>query len=122
MCSAPRRPQTSPLYRVPADHFELLERVHEERFEPTHGPLRVARYYGAYATRRRVGWRRRGVVLVDASVRGGRVARAAGDWPALRARRHRCARRAVGGSRGGTASRFGLRRAEYGWSGASERA
>ena len=23
-----------------ADHFETLERVHEERFEPTHGPLR----------------------------------------------------------------------------------
>jgi hypothetical protein len=40
----PRRPQASPLYRVLADHFETLERVHEERFEPTHGPLRrVAR-------------------------------------------------------------------------------
>ena len=27
-----------------ADHFETLERVHEERFEPVHGPLRrVAR-------------------------------------------------------------------------------
>jgi len=38
----PRRPQTSPLYRVLADHFETLERVHEERFEPTHGPLRRA--------------------------------------------------------------------------------
>jgi hypothetical protein len=25
---------------VLADHFETLERVHEERFEPTHGPLR----------------------------------------------------------------------------------
>ena len=24
-----------------ADHFEALERVHEERFEPTHGPLRA---------------------------------------------------------------------------------
>lgn len=40
----PRRPQTSPLYRVLFDHFDTLERVHEERFEPTHGPLRrVAR-------------------------------------------------------------------------------
>jgi hypothetical protein len=29
-------------YRVLADHFEMLERVHEERFEPTHGPLRRA--------------------------------------------------------------------------------
>ena len=38
----PRRPQASPLYRVLADHFAALERVHEERFEPTHGPLRAA--------------------------------------------------------------------------------
>ena len=38
----PRRPQASPLYRVLADHFETLERVHEERFELTHGPLRRA--------------------------------------------------------------------------------
>jgi hypothetical protein len=27
---------------VLADHFDALERVHEERFEPTHGPLRAA--------------------------------------------------------------------------------
>ena len=38
----PRRPHASPLYRVLADHFVALERVHEERFEPTHGPLRAA--------------------------------------------------------------------------------
>ena len=38
----PRRPQSSPLYRVLADHFENLERVHQERFEPTHGPLSAA--------------------------------------------------------------------------------
>jgi hypothetical protein len=38
----PRRPQASPLYRLLADHFAALERVHEERFEPTHGPLRRA--------------------------------------------------------------------------------
>ena len=38
----PRRPQASPLYRVLADHFDSLERVHEERFEPMHGPLRRA--------------------------------------------------------------------------------
>ena len=38
----PRRPQHSPLYRVLFDHFDALERVHEERFEPTHGPLRHA--------------------------------------------------------------------------------
>lgn len=37
---APRRPQASPLYRLLADHFETLKRVHEERYEPTHGPLR----------------------------------------------------------------------------------
>ena len=38
----PRRPQGSPLYRVLADHFEALERAHEERFEPTHDPVRAA--------------------------------------------------------------------------------
>ena len=38
----PRRPQASPLYRVLADHFDTLERVHEEHFEPAHGPLRRA--------------------------------------------------------------------------------
>ena len=38
----PRRPEHSPLYRVLADHFEHLERVHEERFERTHGPRRPA--------------------------------------------------------------------------------
>jgi hypothetical protein len=38
----PRRPEASPLHRVLADHFATLERVHEEHFEPTHGPLRAA--------------------------------------------------------------------------------
>jgi len=38
----PRRPEHSPLYRVLADHFDRLEREHEERFERTHGPLRPA--------------------------------------------------------------------------------
>ncbi len=38
----PRRPQTSPLHRVLADHFTALERVPEEHFEPTNGPLRAA--------------------------------------------------------------------------------
>lgn len=38
----PRRPEHSPLYRVLADHFDRLERVHEECFEGTHGPLRPA--------------------------------------------------------------------------------
>ena len=36
----PRRPQASPLYRLLADHFDTLTRVHEERYEPTHGALR----------------------------------------------------------------------------------
>jgi putative transposase len=36
------RPEASPLDRVLADHFESLARVHEERFEPSHGPLRAA--------------------------------------------------------------------------------
>ena len=47
----PRRPQASPLYRVLADHFETLERVHEVRFEPTHGPLRSAARRDARARR-----------------------------------------------------------------------
>ncbi len=37
---APRRPQASPLYWLLADHFETLTRVYEERYKPTHGPLR----------------------------------------------------------------------------------
>jgi hypothetical protein len=38
----PRRPEHSPLYRVRADHFEALERVHEERFARLeHGFARV---------------------------------------------------------------------------------
>jgi hypothetical protein len=47
---APRRPQASPLYRVLADHFETLTHVHEERYEPTHGPLRpvVAEVVGRF--------------------------------------------------------------------------
>ena len=40
--SLPRRPPSSPLYRVLADPFDALERVPEERFEPPHGPLRRA--------------------------------------------------------------------------------
>ena len=45
-----RRPQHSPLYRVLADHFESLTRVHEERYEPTHGTLRpvVAEVVGRF--------------------------------------------------------------------------
>jgi hypothetical protein len=38
----PRRPEASPLYRVLAEHFETLERVHEDQFEPKHGRLRAA--------------------------------------------------------------------------------
>ncbi len=49
------------------------------------------RYYGAYATRRRVWWRRRGVVLVPAPEREPAVPEPAADWPALRARRRRWA-------------------------------
>ena len=73
----PRRPQASPLYRVLVDHFETLERVHEERFEPMHGPLRrVARAAvgagvaarGARATRR-AGARVGGGFLVERGAR-----------------------------------------------------
>jgi hypothetical protein len=47
------------------------------------------RYYGAFATRRRVWWRRRGIVLVNASETA--APEPAADWPALRARRRRWA-------------------------------
>ena len=51
------------------------------------------RYYGAYATRRRVWWRRRGVVLVPAPEREPAVPEPGEDWLALRARRRRWAER-----------------------------
>jgi hypothetical protein len=35
----PRRPTSSPLYRLLQDHFERLERVHDEWFRRTHGRL-----------------------------------------------------------------------------------
>ena len=38
----PRRPQESPLYHLVEDHFETLERVHEEEFQPRYGRLRSA--------------------------------------------------------------------------------
>jgi Putative transposase/Transposase zinc-binding domain len=38
----PRRPEHSPLYRVLADHFDHLERVHEQRFERAYVLLRPA--------------------------------------------------------------------------------
>ena len=56
-----------------------------ERYE-----VRV-RYAGAYATRRRVWWRRRGVVLVAAPPVETVAPEPAGDWPSLRARRRRWA-------------------------------
>jgi hypothetical protein len=55
------------------------------------------RYYGAYATRRRLWWRRRGVVVagaVEASPGSDGLdeqARTEPSWPALRARRRRWA-------------------------------
>ena len=58
-----------------------------ERYE-----VRV-RYAGAYATRRRVWWRQRGVELVTAPAAETVSPEPAGDWPALRARRRRWAER-----------------------------
>jgi hypothetical protein len=49
------------------------------------------RYYGAFATRRRVWWRRHGVVLVHAPEAEPGAAEPAAEWPALRARRRRWA-------------------------------
>ncbi len=63
---------------------------------PDHYETRV-RYYGAYATRRRLWWRRRGVVpegTRGAAAQGSvpsPAAAPADDWPALRARRRRWA-------------------------------
>jgi len=49
------------------------------------------RYYGAFATRRRVWWRRRGIVLVNAPQVGPSSSEPAADGPALGARRRRWA-------------------------------
>ena len=63
---------------------------------PDHYETRV-RYYGAYATRRRLWWRRRGVVpegTRNATAPGAAPSPAAAsseDWPALRARKRRWA-------------------------------
>jgi hypothetical protein len=56
-----------------------------ERYE-----VRV-RYAGAYATRRRVWWRRRGVVLAQASGTPPQATEPESAWPAMRARRRRWA-------------------------------
>jgi hypothetical protein len=56
---------------------------------PEHYEVRV-RYAGAYATRRRVWWRRRGVELAASTPVAAAVEPAA-DWPALKARRRRWA-------------------------------
>jgi len=56
-----------------------------ERYE-----VRV-RYCGAYATRRRVWWRRRGVTLAGAGGAPPGAAEREETWPALRARRRRWA-------------------------------
>ena len=57
---------------------------------PGKGEVRV-RYYGAYASRRRGWWRRRGVVLVGAGqeLAHDDAEREVAAWPALRARRRR---------------------------------
>jgi len=58
---------------------------------PGKGEVRV-RYYGAYASRRRGWWRRRGVVLAGARPEDAPATEREGEpWPALRARRRRWA-------------------------------
>jgi hypothetical protein len=49
------------------------------------------RYYGAFATKRRVWWRRRGIVLRSAPPAEPSASEPAAEWPALRARRRRWA-------------------------------
>ena len=57
---------------------------------PERSETRV-RDYGAYSTGRRVWWRCRGVVWVEAPSAEPNSPEPAGDWPALRARRRRWA-------------------------------
>jgi hypothetical protein len=57
---------------------------------PERHEVRV-RYAGAFATRRRVWWRRRGVVLVGGSLEQPSALERENAWPALRARRRRWA-------------------------------
>ena len=59
---------------------------------PGKGEVRV-RYYGAYASRRRGWWRRRGIVLAGSGQgqEHGDAEREVAAWPALRARRRRWA-------------------------------
>ena len=49
------------------------------------------RYYGAYATRRRVWWQRRGISLASVAAAEVVSLEPVADWPALRARRRRWA-------------------------------
>ena len=49
------------------------------------------RYYGAYATRRRVWWQRRGISLASRPALPAPPSEPAADWPALRARKRRWA-------------------------------
>ena len=78
--------------RAPIHRFTALEFLARwvdhvpDAYEPR------VRYYGAYATRRRVWGRGRGGVLVAAPV-AAVPAEPAGDWPALRARKRRWAER-----------------------------
>lgn len=72
-------------------HFSALEFIARwvdhvpDRYE-----TRV-RYYGAYATRRRIWWQRRGISLVKRPAAESVPSEPAADWPALRARRRRWA-------------------------------
>jgi len=49
------------------------------------------RYYGAFASRRRVWWRRRGIMLRNAPAAEPSASEPTAEWPALRARRRRWA-------------------------------
>jgi hypothetical protein len=74
------------VHRLSALEFLARWVVHvPERYE-----TRV-RYYGAFATKRRVWWRRRGIMLMNAPAAEPSASEPAAEWPALRARRRRWA-------------------------------
>ena len=93
----PARGSTSQWGSAASSHLSVIHRFSALEFiargvghVPDSYETRV-RYYGAYATRRRVWWQRRGISLARVAARETAPLEPAADWPALRARRRRWA-------------------------------